>query len=127
MAAVTPIADGAPSVLGASVRRFHGTGGSNADATLTTPTVPQGSTWEVQYATAAYSGSPTQAGVTFGIVSGLGSGYDCTLSTGSANTKLTAYTPGQLIVLLPGDALVVTALAGGSGQTAAIVVVVKQR
>lgn len=127
MAAVTPLRDSAPSVNGAIALRIYGTGAANTDATLTTAVVPQGSTWEVQYASVTYSGSPTQAGVTFGIDSGLGSGYDATFSTGSANAKTTVYTPNQLMVLLPGDAFVITALAGGSGQTAAIVLVVKQR
>lgn len=104
---------------------FYGTGGANADATLTTDAITGDHSYRVSFATATYSGSPTQAGVTFGIDSGLGAGYDATISTGSANVKHTALTPSGDIILGNGDAFTMTALAGGSGQTAALVVVLE--
>lgn len=103
---------------------YYGTGAANTDATMTTDVVADRS-YRVSYASAAYSGSPTQAGVTFGIDSGLGSGYDATITTGSANAKYSAYTPSGDVILGVGDAFTITALAGGSGQTAAIVVVLE--
>lgn len=103
---------------------FYGTGAANTDATLTTDVIAE-HTYRVSYSSAAYSGSPTQAGVTFGIDSGLGAGYDATISTGSANVKYSAYTPSGNVILGTGDAFTITALAGGSGQTAAIVVVLE--
>ena len=102
---------------------YYGTGSSNTDATLTTDVVVERS-YRVSYSSATYSGSPTQAGVTFGIDSGLGSGYDATITTGSANAKYSAYAPSGNVILGVGDALVVTALAGGA-MTAAIVVVLE--
>jgi hypothetical protein len=102
---------------------YYGTGASNTDATLTTDAVAEHS-YRVSYASATYSGAATQAGVTFGIDSGLGSGYDATVTTGSANVRYSAYTPSGNVILGVGDAFTVTALAGGA-VTAAIVVVLE--
>lgn len=102
---------------------FYGTSASNQADTLTTPAVGKNKQQRVLYTTCAYSGSPTQAGVTTAIDSGLGSGYDATVNTGSANLKYTAYAPTRLELGFD-DALIVSAPAGGSGQTAAIVVAV---
>lgn len=104
--------------------RYSGTGASNTDATLTTTAVAKHKSYRVSYGNAVYSGAATQAGVTFRIDSALGSSFDTTLSTGSANVVNTAYTPSGDVVLLPGDAFVITALAGGS-VTAAITVVLE--
>lgn len=102
---------------------FYGTGAANTDATLTTDAIGSDHSYRVSYSAATYSGSPTQTGVTHGIDSGLGAGYDVTVTTSSSNAKYSAYTPSVDLILGPGDAWTVTALAGGSGQTAAIVVV----
>lgn len=103
---------------------YYGTGASNTIAALTTTAVSKDHSYRLSYASATYSGAATQAGVTFGIDSGLGSGYDCTLTTGSANVVNTVYTPSGDIILGPGDAFLVTAPAGGS-VTCAIVVVLE--
>lgn len=120
MAAVVPTVLQAKTLHG-NAFVFYGTGASNTIAALTTSVMVERS-YRVSYASATYSGAATQAGVTFGIDSVLGAGYDSTLTTGSANALNTPYAPSGDIVLIPGDAFVVTAPAGGSVTCAIIVV-----
>jgi hypothetical protein len=122
MAAITPSTDGTPG-RGHSLVRFYGTGTANQADTFTTTAVPKGGNYRLAYVTCAYSNTPTQAGVSIGIDSGLGAGYDSTLTTGSANARYTNYVPDEDIFLFPSDSIIVTAPAGGSGLTASIVVV----
>lgn len=127
MAAVSPSVVEGVAVNGWKVVTYYGTGASNTDATLTTTAVAKHKVQKLCMVTVAYSGSPTQTGVTTTVDDGLGSGYDTLLNTGTANSKYTAYLPDGDVYLLPGDAIAVTALAGGSGQTAAIKVVVLEK
>lgn len=111
---------------GKAIITYYGVGGSNDDSTLTTTAVPKHKTQRLLWASCVYNGAVTQAGVTFTIDSGLGSGYDTLLTTGSANVVTTVYAPDGDVVLQPGDALAVVALAGGVGDIASIQVVMEQ-
>lgn len=102
--------------FGGRYRRYHETGSAN---TLLTMAVNPGVPFRVLDALASYSATPTQAGVTFTLDSGAGAGYDGTLSTGSANTRYTAYQPTRL-TLAGDDALNIAAPAGGGVITASI-------
>lgn len=124
MAAVTP-SELRGNRDGKAIITYYGTGASNTDATLTTTAVVAHKTQRVLWASAVYSGSATQTGVTFTIDSARGSGYDTLLTTGSADARTSVYLPDGEILLQPGDSLAVTALAGGA-VTAAIQVVVEQ-
>ena len=108
--------------FGGRFRRYVETGTANA---ILTVTVAPGVPFRVLTVTTAYSGSPTQAGVTVTLDSGAGAGYDATLSTGSANTRYTTYQPSEPLVLVGDDAVVVAAPAGGGSLTSSTVVVVE--
>lgn len=118
MAAITPA-----SIVSTGIRPLtttYGTSTANTDGTLSAVvTVPS----RLRYVLVVYSGSPTQTGVTTALNSVIGASYDGTLNTGSANAKMTAWIPSDSIPLQIGDGIDVTALAGGSGQTAAIIIV----
>ena len=89
---------------------------ANASQTCSTPT---GQIRWLYQVTAAYSAAPTQTGVTVTINSGVGAAYDCTLSTGTANTRYSTFIPERPILLLPDDVIDVVAPAGGAGITSA--------
>lgn len=126
MAAVTVTTEVAPYAANKHVIRYSGTGAANTDATLTTTVVAKHHSQKLCYISANYSGAVTQTGVTFGIDSVLGSAFDFTFFTGTADTAANSYVPDRDIHILPGDAFVVTALAGGSGDIASIQVVVEE-
>jgi hypothetical protein len=67
-----------------------------------------------------YSAAPTQAGVTVKVDSGAGADWDTPLFTGSANAQNTVYLPDAEVLILPDDAIEVTAPAGGGVITSAI-------
>lgn len=94
---------------------------SGADA-INSVSVPGGKGRRVLQVTVAYSGSPTQAGVTAGIDSGAGAGYDSTLNTGTANARYTNYLPSVPPVIGADDAFVVAAPAGGGSLTSSVAV-----
>ena len=126
MAAITAVKDAAPHPNGLTVIRFSGTSTANQADTLTSAVVNQGGTQRLCYAYAKYSGAPTQNGVTVEIDSGLGSGFDATLSTGVANATSTFYCPECDVYILPGDAIRVSAPAGGGSLTSSLVIVLEQ-
>lgn len=107
--------------FGGRYRRYAETSGANSALTMT---VNPGAPFRVLDGTASYSGSPTQTGVVFAIDSGAGAGYDATLSTGSANTRYTAYQPTRL-TLAGDDAFTVTAPAGGGSLTSSVSVYIE--
>lgn len=72
--------------------------------------------------TAQYSNTPVQAGVTSELDSGLGANFDVTLNTGSANARTTIYNPGGDVPIAEGDAVRITAPAGGANIVCAIAV-----
>lgn len=126
MAAITVSSErGKSNRAGGAGIRYYGTGTSNQADTLTSTVVAEHHRQRLSYVTCAYSGSPTQAGVTVSVDSGLGSGYDVLLTTGTANARYTVYIPDSDLWLMPGDAIVVAAPAGGS-VTAAITIVVDE-
>lgn len=126
MAAVTPAQDNALRGKTGILKRYSGTGASNTDATLTTTAVTEHKVQRLAMVLVKYSGAATQAGVTTEVDSALGSGFDTTANTGAANAQNTAYVPNGDVWLFPGDAARITALAGGSGVTATITVVVEE-
>ena len=120
MAAVTATTEKFGNKAGSHLTRVSGTGTANTDATLTASA--GGEAKRLMYAYVAYSGGVTQTGVTFVLDSGLGSAFDITLSTGSADVQFSLYSPDEEIWLMPNDALAVTALGGGAGDIASLVV-----
>lgn len=118
MAAITPATVVAGSYR--PVTTTYGESGANADGTLSAVmTAPS----KLLAVLVVYSNTPTQAGVTTVLTSNLGSAYDATLDTGSANAQLTAYLPSVPVPLQAGDSVDVTAPAGGVGLTAAIQII----
>lgn len=111
---------------GGQVVRYYGTGTANQADTLTSTAIASGKRQKLSYVTCAYSAAPTQAGVAISIDSQLGAGYDATLTTGTANARYTVYLPNADLWLDEGDALLVSAPAGGSGITATIVIAVEE-
>lgn len=102
------------------IQSYSGTGTANQADTLTSGTERAR---KLLYVTCAYSNTPTQAGVTVTLDSGLGAGFDSLLTTGTANARYTNYIPDGDIWLMEGDAIVVAAPAGGAGLTASINIV----
>lgn len=121
MAVITPTTDYAAGYH--RLERTYGTSGAASADTLTSPTAELR---RLKYVTVAYSGSPTQAGVTVEIDSGLGAGYDSTLLTGAANARYSAFVPAEnVIMILDGDAIRVSVPSGGGALTASIVIVLE--
>lgn len=131
MAAITPTVAREPRPGGLHVLRYTGTGVANQADALNTGTAPAaavhglGGVRRVVYAACTYSASPTQAGVTFSIDSGAGTGFDTTLSTGSANAQYNVYSPDEEILLFSDDEFLVSAPAAGGVITASIIVVLE--
>lgn len=126
MAAITPVFDSSPSHAGIQLRRFSGTGTANQADTLTSTAVGDRRSQRLKYVTVTYSAAPTQTGVTIELDSGLGAGFDATLATGTADAQDTVYIPDHAeFALLDGDAIRVSAPAGGAGITAAIAIVLE--
>lgn len=124
MAAVTPSSDRAASKSGQTLR-YYGTGAANQADTMTSTAVAEHKSYKIAFVSCVYSAAPTQAGVTVTLDSGLGSGYDALLTTGSANALATVYVPDGDVILFPGDAVLVTSPAGGVGLTAAMTIVLE--
>lgn len=125
MAAITATEVRGAHKDGVSVVRYHGTGTSNQADTLSSTAVPKHKTQRLSYISCVYSGAATQAGVTVTVDSGISSGYDALLTTGSANAQTTVYIPDGDVILLPGDAIIVAAPAGGA-VTAAITITLEE-
>jgi hypothetical protein len=96
-----------------------GTGADNGIGTASTTT---GKVIQIAYVTVKYSNTPTQAGVTVVLDSGIAAAYDTTLHTGSANVPSTVFAPDYDLILCEDDQIDVTAPAGGSGITSAIAI-----
>jgi hypothetical protein len=108
----------------AHIKRFTGTGGQNGIGTVSTTT---GTKWRLLFATAKYSASPTQAGVTLTLDSGADTAFDVVLNTGSANAQTTVYIPTpDTIIIQPDDVLTLTAPAGGGVITNAVAIYVEE-
>lgn len=101
----------------ASTARWTGTGGDNAAVTISTDT--SGSK-RLLFVVVAYSASPTQAGTTVVLNSGAGAAFDATMNTGTANARYNVYIPDGEVIIVDGDAVDVTAPAGGAGITASV-------
>lgn len=127
MATITSTLVSAPKP-GGTVIKWYGTSGANSSDTLTSATVPVGSTRRLLYTLVKYSAGPTQTGVTVEIVasSTLGTTYDTTIATHTANGQNNYFIPDEETRLLPGEAIRVTAPAGGGGITAAVQIVMEQ-
>lgn len=125
MAAITRTVISSPKPGGA-VYKTYGTSTANQADTLTTTTVPVGATWRLLYTTVKYSAAPTQTGVTVEIVDSVGTTYDTTVATHTANGQNNYFIPDEETRLVTGDAIRVNVPAGGVGITAAIKIVVEQ-
>lgn len=112
---------------GQQVVRYSGASAANSADTLTTTAVVKHDTQKLCFVSVHYSAAPTYTatGLTVKIDSALGASYDLTLATGSVdNLQDYVYLPDPDIRLLPGDAIVVAAPAGGGVITSAIQVTV---
>ena len=69
--------------------------------------------------------SPSQAGVTVTLDSGVAAGFDATLATGTANARYTTFIPDEDLWIASDDAIEVAAPAGGAGITASILIVME--
>lgn len=108
------------AVRAINVRRFTGTGSANGIGTVSTPV---GKKFRLLFATAKYSASPTQAGVSLTLDSGVSAAFDAVLNTGSANAQTTVYIPTpDTIIIMPDDVLTLTAPAGGGVITNAVAI-----
>ncbi len=128
MAAITPTVAGAPKLKeGGSTISYYGTSTANQADTLTSTAVPTGGCQRLLYAVCNYSGAPTQAGVTIEIVSAVSSAYDTLLQLHIANAQKNVYIGDPEIWLLPGEAVRISAPAGGGTLTSACKIVLEQR
>lgn len=98
---------------------FSQTSGANAIQTCSTDGLQP---YRLLHVMCSYSASPTQAGVTTTINSGLGSVFDVLLNTGSSDTQVTVYQPTLPITLRTTDVLDVAAPAGGGVITSSVVI-----
>lgn len=101
---------------GGRYQRYVETSGANSALTMT---VSPGVAFRILDALVSYSATPTQTGAVFSLDAGAGAGYDGALSTGSSNTRYTAYQPTRLS-LAADDAFTVLAPAGGGVITSSI-------
>lgn len=106
-----------------SIKRYNGVSTANSAKSISTPV---GKKMLVHQVTVAYSGNPTQTGVTVNLDSGLGAGYDVALDTGSANARYHVYKPTTPIIVMEDDIITVTAPAGGGALTSAITILAQE-
>lgn len=100
-----------------SLKIFAGaTSGANGIGTASTSS-GLGKKYRLIQVCTAYSGSPTQAGVTVTLNSGLGSAFDTVLNTGTANARYTTFIPSSELIFGPDDQIDVSAPAGGGSLT----------
>lgn len=97
------------------IKIFSGTSAADTAKTVSTTATER---LRFLFATAKYSGSPTQAGVTLTLNSGLGAAFDCQLLAGSANAQATTLQPSNEIIIEVGDQLDLLMPAGGGSLTA---------
>lgn len=103
------------------MERWYGTSAANQADSLSTAVTPAVMR-RLVLVTCFYSASPTQAGVTVTLDSGVGSTYDTVFTTGTANAQSTVYVPSNELIIMPDDIIKVDAPAGGSGITSRIVI-----
>lgn len=100
-----------------TLKRFAGAAsGANGIGTASTSD-GLGKKWRLVMVTTAYSGSPTQTGVTVTLNSGAGAGFNCVLNTGTANARYTTFIPSSELIFGPDDQIDVSAPAGGGSLT----------
>ena len=96
-----------------NLHKYYGTGTANQTDTLTSTVVAAHRVHRLVAVSVVYSAAPTQTGVTIAVDSGTATAHDVTLHTGTANTRYTYFIPDEDILLLEGDAVLVTAPAAG--------------
>ena len=124
-ATVTQVA-GAPGPNGSHYRKYSATSAANQTDTATTTAVAKTKLQKLCYVAVKYSAAPTQAGVTVTLDSGEGAAFDILLYTGSANAQNNMYVPDRDIVLMQGDAILVSMTAAGGVITATTTVVLEE-
>lgn len=103
-----------------TLKRFAGaTSGANAIGTASTTA---GKKYRLSHVCTAYSGSPTQPGVTVTLNSGVGAAFDCVLNTGTANARYTTFIPSSELIIAEDDMIDVSAPAGGGSLTSSSVI-----
>lgn len=127
MAAITATLVSSPKTGGGAIMRYYGTSTANQADTLTTVVVPTGGSQRLLYCSVNYSAAPTQAGVTVEIDRAEGATYDDLLHTFTANGQRNTYVGDPEIWLLPGDAIRLSAPAGGGVITAACSITMEQK
>jgi len=100
-----------------NLNKYTQASGANAAQTCSTD---GGQVEKLLYVLTSYSATPTQTGVTITVNSNTDAAYDTLLNTASANVRYNLYNPTDDIIIRKGDALDVTAPAGGAGITSAI-------
>lgn len=125
MPAITPAIKPGVHANGITTR-YSGTSTANQADTMTTTVCPERAAQKLLYVTVGYSAAPTQTGVTVELDSGAGANFDATLSTGAANTQDTVYIPDFEMWIVPGDAIRVSAPAGGGVITANVAIYMDQ-
>lgn len=98
----------------------------SANTQLASTTSARGNPFRIVAIIASYSAAPTQTGVIVTLVSGLGSGFNATLNSGSANAQYTVYIPTNDLILSGSDTITVTAPAAGGVITASVQIIVEE-
>lgn len=122
--AMTQVKGGTVAINRGSIHVYTETGTANTN--LLSTTGPIGTPFRLLLVTIAYSAAATQTGVTTTINANAGAGYDTVLNTGTANARYTTYQPVMDLVFAPGDAIDVSALAGGAAVTASVQIYVEK-
>lgn len=105
-----------------TLKKFAGTtSGANGIGTANT-NAGLGKKWRLVSVMTAYSGAPTQAGVTVTLNSGLGAAFDTVLHAGSANARYNTFIPSSEFIFGPEDQIDVSAPAGGGSLTSSSVI-----
>jgi hypothetical protein len=132
MAAITVAKRSTPMPGGRTLVQFYGTGASNQADTLTITAAAAGGDFQLATVEIAYSGAATYTGTALTITkdSGLGSGYDTLLDSGTDNGRYKVYSPTGLIYFSGAgatpDALVVAVPAGGAVTAAVTVTLIQE-
>lgn len=109
-----------------TLKRFAGaTSGANGIGTADT-SAGLGKKWRLSHVTAAYSGNPTQTGVTVTLNSGAGAAFDTVLNTGTANARYTTFIPSSPLYFAEDDQIDVSAPAGGGSLTSSVAIYCEQ-
>jgi hypothetical protein len=129
MAVITPSHVEAAASGRGPVCVWYGTSAANQADTLTTGNAADGllGTYRLMLATLTWSTAATKT-CTVKIDSVLGAAYDCLLDTLSTTAVVSdTFIPGNDLILLPGDTILMSAEASGAGGVTASLAVYLER